>query len=115
MTDCIFCKIIKKEIAAEIILENEEFIVIKDIQPKTKGHSLVIPKQHYKTFLDIPEYLYKNLLETTRKTTEKLMKEEKAEGFNLIMNNFESAGQVVMHAHIHILPRKSGDNFKVNA
>lgn len=111
--DCIFCKIARGEIDSAKIWEDDSFFVIKDINPKTKGHSLVIPKKHYKTLLDMPDSLLGEFLEVAKKTAFKLMKEEKAEGFNLIMNNYESAGQIVHHAHLHILPRKRGDGFRV--
>jgi len=103
--DCIFCKIVRGEIESEKIAESENFFAIKDINPKTKGHSLVISKKHYKTFLDMPSSLFGEFLEETKKLALKLMDEEKAEGFNLVMNNYKVAGQLVPHAHIHILPR----------
>ncbi len=107
--DCVFCKIIKKEIPAEIVEESENFIVIKDIRKLVDGHSLVIPKKHYKTLLDMPSSLYSEFLDVVKDATFKLLKDTGAEGFNLVMNNFEAAGQVVRHAHLHILPRKKDD------
>ncbi len=111
MENCIFCKIVKGEIPAEKILETENFIAIRDVNPKTEGHSLIIPKEHYKNLLDIPAYLNKELLETAKNVSLKLMEETSSEGFNLMMNNNPVAGQVVMHAHLHVLPRKEGDGF----
>ena len=102
---CIFCKIAAGEIPAEKILDTENFFAIKDIHPKTKGHSLVIPKKHFKTLLDMPSGLFSEFLETAKELALKLMKQENATGFNLVMNNFESAGQIVPHVHLHILPR----------
>jgi histidine triad (HIT) family protein len=113
MEDCIFCKIIKGEIPSEKILETDNFFAIKDINPKTSGHSLVISKKHYQTLLDVPSSLFGEFLETAKKLALKLMKEEAAEGFNLIMNNYRIAGQLVPHIHIHVLPRKKEDNFKI--
>ena len=114
MEDCIFCKIVKGEIPAEKIFESNNFIVIKDANPKTEGHSLVIPKEHYKTFLDMPASLFGEFLETAKEAVFKLLQQENAEGFNLVMNNYEVAGQIIPHAHLHILPRKKGDGFKMN-
>jgi histidine triad (HIT) family protein len=111
MDDCIFCKIVNGEVPSEKILETENFIVIKDVNPKTEGHSLIIPKEHYKNLLDIPAYLNKEMLETAKNVSLKLMEETSSKGFNLMMNNNPVAGQVVMHAHLHILPRKEGDGF----
>jgi histidine triad (HIT) family protein len=115
MEECIFCKIAKGEIPIEKILETERFVVFKDSNPKVPGHSLVIPKEHYKTLLDIPDSLMGEFLETAKEAAFKLIKETGAEGFNLIMNNYEVAGQVVPHAHLHILPRKKNDGFVVRA
>jgi len=103
--DCIFCKMSKEEIKVKKILETDNFFAIKDINPKTKGHSLIISKKHYKTLLDMPASLLGEFLETAKTLALKLMNEEKAQGFNLVMNNYESAGQVISHAHLHILPR----------
>lgn len=112
--DCIFCKIARGEIPSEKILDDENFFAIKDIHPKTKGHSLVIPKKHYKTLLDMPSSLLGEFFETTKKLALELMDEEKAQGFNLIMNNYEVAGQLVPHVHLHIIPRKKGDGFRMS-
>ncbi len=103
--DCIFCKIARGEIKVEKILETENFFAIKDLHPKTRGHVLVIPKKHFLNLLDLPSSLYGEMLETAKEIALNLMKQENSEGFNLIMNNFEVAGQKVMHAHLHILPR----------
>ncbi|MBC8435226.1 HIT family protein [archaeon] len=113
MDDCIFCKIAKGEIPSEKVLENDNFIVIKDINPMTEGHSLVIPKKHYTTFLDVPPSLFGEYMETAKEAVFILLKETKAEGFNLLMSNFKVAQQEVPHVHLHIVPRKKGDgNFK---
>tara|TARA_Y100000310_G_scaffold338341_1_gene427705 strand:+ start:221 stop:577 length:357 start_codon:yes stop_codon:yes gene_type:complete len=111
--DCIFCKIIKGEIPSEKILDEDNFFAIKDINPKTEGHSLVISKKHYKTLLDLPNTLLGEFLETAKKLALKLMDEQKASGFNLVMNNYEIAGQIVPHVHMHILPRTKGDGFRM--
>ena len=113
MEECIFCKIVKGEIKSEKILETDNFFVIKDINAKTKGHSLVIPKKHYGTLLDVPASLLGEFLETAKKLALKLLDEEKADGFNLIMNNYKVAGQLVPHVHMHVLPRTKGDGFGV--
>ena len=114
MNECVFCKIVSGEINNEQIMESENFIVIKDISPKVKGHSLVISKNHYTTFLDMPSEIYEELLTTVKTAASKIIKEVDADGFNLIMNNGETAGQIVPHVHWHILPRKKGDGFKID-
>jgi len=114
MDDCIFCKIVNGEVPSEKVYEDENFLAIKDVNPKVEGHTLLIPKKHFKIMLDMPSSLGNEMLDTVKKVALKLMDEEKAEGFNLIMNNYEVAGQIVPHAHVHILPRKKDDGFKVN-
>ena len=110
MTDCIFCKIIGGEIPAEKIYENDNFVSFPDANQKTEGHSLVVPKKHYATTLDMPASLGQELLDCIKKTSLKLMENNKAEGFNIVNNNFRVAGQVVDHVHFHLLPRKKGDS-----
>lgn len=110
--DCIFCKIVKGEIPAKKVYEDDNFIGFLDINQATPGKTLLIPKKHYKTLLDIPNSLGNEMLEAIKKIALKLIEEGKAEGFNLMMNNFEVGGQIVPHAHVHVLPRKSGDGIK---
>ena len=110
---CIFCKIAKGEIPSEKLLETDNFFAIKDINPKTKGHSLVISKKHYPTLLDVPSSLLGEFLEAGKQLALKLLKEENAEGFNLVINSYKVAGQLVPHVHLHILPRKENDGFRM--
>lgn len=114
MKDCIFCKIANEEVPRELIYENDNFFSVPDASPRTKGHSLVISKKHFKTSLDLPSSLGSELLDCIKKTAIKLIKENKAEGFNIVNNNFEAAGQIVHHVHYHIFPRKKGDKLKVS-
>ncbi|MFA5060737.1 MAG: HIT family protein [Candidatus Pacearchaeota archaeon] len=112
--DCIFCKIVEGGIKSEKVFESENFIVIKDANPKVKGHSLVIPKEHIETFFELPESLYGELIRVAKKSAEILGNEGSSTGFNFIVNNGASAGQIIHHAHLHILPRKESDGFRVN-
>lgn len=98
--DCIFCKIIKKEVKAEIVLESNSFLAFKDANPRSEGHTLVVPKKHYVTLLDVPNNLGQEMLEFTKRVASFLMDEKYGDGFNLVMNNLQVAGQVVMHAHL---------------
>jgi histidine triad (HIT) family protein len=107
--DCIFCKIVSGEIPCEKVIENDDFIVIKDANQKVEGHSLVIPKKHYKVFLDMPKDLYCGLFDAAREAVGNLG----SDNFNLVINNGKIAGQLVPHVHLHILPRKKGDGFKL--
>lgn len=111
--ECIFCKIVKKEISSEIVGESNSFIAFRDTHPKADGHTLIVPKQHWVTLLDIPNKYGAVLLEFVKKIASELMDERYGDGFNVVMNNLECAGQVVKHAHIHIIPRKEGDGLRM--
>lgn len=111
--ECVFCKIVKGEISTKIIYENDNFFSMLDQNQKHKGHSLVIPKKHFETVLDLPNTLGSELVECIKKTALILMKDYDSTGFNVLSNNFESAEQYVKHVHFHIFPRKEGDNVKI--
>lgn len=113
---CVFCKIIRREIKTDkIIYENDNFLSIPDANPKVNGHSLVISKKHFETILDMPNSLGHELLDCIKKTAFKLMNENNLEGFNILNNNFEAAGQIVKHVHFHIISRKKSDGIKMIA
>ena len=110
MSDCIFCKIVEGKVKAEIVDSSNSFIAMRDIHPKAKGHTLIIPKKHYVTLLDLPDKLGTELLQFTKNVASSLLEEKYGDGFNVIMNNLSCAGQVVMHAHLHLIPRNEGDD-----
>ena len=110
--NCIFCKIAKGEIKSEIVKTGNSFIAIKDINPVAEGHVLVIPKRHYATLLDIPNNLAEELLKFMKEVASEVLEKKLGDGFNIIMNNLEPAGQLVMHAHIHVIPRKEKDGIR---
>ena len=109
MEDCVFCKIVKGELPSEKVLENHDFIVIKPLDPLVMGHSLVIPREHYKTFSDMPADLYDGLLKTAKEAIDKL----DTKNYNLVINSGKDSGQEIPHVHLHILPRKKNDDFKL--
>ena len=111
--NCIFCKIAQGKIKIEKISESNNFIAILDANPKTKGHTLIISKKHFVTLLDIPNNLGEELLTFTKQVVSEILDNKQGDGFNIIMNNLEPAGQVVKHIHIHILPRKEGDGLRM--
>jgi histidine triad (HIT) family protein len=110
--DCIFCKIAKGEISVEKVKESDNFFAIRDKYPHAEGHSLIIPKKHFVTILDIPNTLAPELLKMIKDVASDLMDKKLGDGFNVIQNNLEVAGQVIMHAHFHIIPRKEGDGLR---
>jgi len=109
MKECIFCKIAKGEIPSKRIYENDNFFSILDVNPRVNGHSLVISKKHFENILDMPSSLGPEFLDCIKHTAIKLIEENKFEGFNVLNNNFEVAGQIVKHFHFHIIPRKKND------
>lgn len=110
--NCVFCKIARGEIKSEKIMENDSFFAIRDIKPDAPGHSLVISKKHYVTLLDIPTKLGNEMIDLAKKVADDLIGKKLGDGFNLVMNNTAVAGQIVMHAHIHVIPRKEGDGLR---
>jgi len=110
--NCIFCKIVKGEISSEIIYEVNNFIAILDNNPKAIGHTLIIPKFHCKTILDIPITLGDELLETIKNVSLDIVTTTQAEGINIVINVGNASGQLVNHAHLHLIPRKLGDGLK---
>jgi len=113
MDECIFCKIVKGEIPSNKIYENNSFFAFLDIAPVNKGHTLVIPKKHYKNILDMPEKELKGYMETIQKVSRMVIKGINADGISINMSNEPAAGQVVMHTHVHIIPRLKDDGLKL--
>ena len=111
--DCIFCKIIKGEIPCSKVFEDEKFFAFLDIGPVNRGHTLVIPKKHYKNLLDMPEDELKGYIETIQKVSKAIIKAVNADGISINMSNEPAAGQVVMHAHFHLIPRFKNDGLKL--
>jgi histidine triad (HIT) family protein len=107
--DCIFCKIINKEIPAEIVYEDETVVAFLDIRPTTKGHTLVIPKTHHEDILNTPDDVLSDLARKIKALSGKLMSALNAAGFNVALNTKPAAGQIVFHTHFHIIPRYSKD------
>jgi len=106
--ECVFCKIVKGEIKADIVANEENFIVINDIHPVSEGHCLIIPKKHYENLLDMPNTLGTELFTIAKKHSLRLIKEGKADGIKLVNNNYSAAGQLVKHFHMHVIPYKAG-------
>jgi len=113
--ECVFCKIVKKKKKAEFKAETNNFIAVLDAHPKAEGHTLIIPKKHYVTLLDIPNILSQELIELIKDISSKILETKQGDGFNVIMNNLPPAGQAVMHAHIHLIPRKDSDGLHMIA
>ena len=111
--ECIFCKIARGQLKGDFIYQSDNFFAIRDKHPQAKGHTLVIPKKHYVTILDLSNKLGNELLEVIKRIAGNLLESKYGDGFNLLMNNLEAAGQEIGHAHVHIIPRKEGDGIKL--
>lgn len=106
--DCIFCKIANGEILATEICENEGFRVILDLGPASKGHALVLPKEHYRDITELPEKAAGEAFSLAGKVGKAMQLGLGAAGFNIVQNNGVVAGQTVFHFHIHVIPRYEG-------
>lgn len=110
MSDCIFCKLAGGEIPTATLFENDEFRVILDAGPATKGHCLVLPKAHYANLFEIPDDVLGRAHGVAKLMAQKLTEVTGCDGVNIVQNNGEAAGQTVFHFHIHVIPRwKDGD------
>ena len=106
--DCIFCKIVKKEIPAKIIFETEKSLAFMDAFPLTKGHSLVVTKTHYEKVQDISKEDNADLFETVRRTISKV--DKITDSTLLAIHNGKQSGQEIPHVHVHLIPRSSEDS-----
>lgn len=109
MSDCIFCKLANGDIPTATLYENEDFRVILDAGPATKGHCLILPKAHYADIYDIPDEVLEKAAVLARKMSVRLTKALACDGLNVIQNNKPAAGQTVFHFHIHLIPRYVDD------
>ncbi len=105
MENCIFCKIVKGEIKSEIVYQDDDCLAILDAHPNSKGHTLVISKAHHENFLETPDDLKEKLIRVVSKTSDILKTTYQPSGMNITTNIGQSAGQVIFHTHIHIIPR----------
>ena len=110
MENCIFCKIVQKDIPGKIIYEDDVCLAFLDLSQTTDGHTLVIPKKHYKNILEVNDETLTHLIVVTKKLANKIVKNLNANGVNIFTNANEIAGQTVMHFHIHIIPRYNQDD-----
>lgn len=107
--DCIFCKIANGEIPSKTLYEDERFRVILDLGPATKGHALILPKDHFSNLFELPDETAGEVMKLARRMAVQMKEKLHADGFNLVQNNGECAGQTVMHFHLHLIPRYEGD------
>ena len=111
--DCIFCKIAAGQIPSKTIYEDDDYRVILDLGPAAKGHALIIPKEHYSNIYELPEDKAGEVFKLARKMAVQMKETLKCDGFNVVQNNGEIAGQTVFHFHMHLIPRYIGDGQRI--
>ncbi len=112
MTDCLFCKIVSGEIPCHKIYEDKNCLAFLDINPVNLGHTLIVPKQHSKNILDINDKILREVIIVVKQLSNKIKKNLQCDGINIMINNESDAGQIILHTHIHIIPRFKKDGFK---
>lgn len=111
--NCIFCKIANGEIPSRTIYEDEQFRVFLDLRPAAKGHALIVPKEHYANLYELPEDLAADAMRLAKKEMALMTQKLSCDGFQLVQNNGETAGQTVFHFHLHLIPRYRTDGQKI--
>lgn len=107
--NCIFCKLANGEIPTSTLYEDEDFRVILDASPAAKGHALILPKEHYANLYELDDELAGKALVLAKKMITKLTGILGCDGYNIVQNNGEAAGQTIFHFHIHLIPRQKDD------
>ncbi len=114
MDSCIFCKIIRGEIPSYKVYEDELVIAILDVNPSSNGHTLVMPKEHFSDVTTTPKNILDHCFEVSQVIAQAQIKQLHATGVNIITNAGKSAGQSVMHFHIHVIPRYENDGLDIS-
>ena len=111
--DCIFCKIASGEIPSATLYEDDDFRVILDIEPASKGHALILAKEYYANLYELDDELAAKALVLAKKMITKLTAILGCDGYNVLQNNGPAAGQTVFHFHMHLVPRYKDDDVKI--
>ena len=107
--DCIFCKLANGVFQTNSIYEDDKFNVILDLGPATKGHALILPKEHADNLYELPDETAAAAMILAKKLAKKMVDKLGADGLNVVQNNGEAAGQTVIHYHLHLIPRYKND------
>ena len=113
MSECIFCRIANGEIPSATLYEDDDFRVILDLGPASKGHALILPKSHVANIYELPDELAGKAMVLAKKMAGRMTEALECDGFNIVQNNGEVAGQTVFHFHMHLIPRYEGDQVNV--
>ena len=111
--NCIFCKIANGEIPSATLYEDDDFRVILDLGPASKGHALILPKEHAPNLFELPDEIGSKVIPVAKKIGSKLFSGLGCDGFNVVQNNGAAAGQTVFHFHVHLIPRYKNDTIDV--
>ena len=111
--DCIFCKLANGVIPTNSIYEDEDFKVILDMGPATKGHALILPKEHADNLYELPDETAAKIMPLAKKLALSMKEKLNTDGLNIVQNNGEVAGQTVMHYHLHLIPRYQNDGQRI--
>lgn len=111
--DCIFCRIVRKENPAHLVHEDDQTMAFLDINPVTQGHTLVIPKRHYRDLLEIPQGELGAVMATAHRVAGAISESLDVQGINLLQSNGAPAGQVIFHFHLHVIPRYENDGLRL--
>ena len=106
--DCIFCKLANGEIPANVIYQDDDFTVFLDADPATRGHALIVPKEHYANLYELDDDIVAKVMPLAKKLATHMTGVLGCDGFNVVQNNNEVAGQTVFHFHVHLIPRYEG-------
>ena len=112
-TNCIFCKIANGEIPSKTLYEDDSFRVILDISPASKGHAIILPKNHAANLYELPEEDASKIMLVAKKVATALKDVLHCDGMNILQNNGEAAGQTVFHLHVHLIPRYENDTVNI--
>ncbi len=114
MDNCLFCKIAKGEIDSAKIWESDKVFAFLDVNPLTRGHCLIIPKNHFENIFDMDENVLKEIIFAAKNISNKIKNGLGADGVNLVNSSGKTAEQSVFHFHLHIVPRYENDGLKMN-
>ncbi len=114
MESCIFCKIARGEISSYKVYEDELTLAFLDVNPASRGHTLIVPKEHFKDVTTCPKDILSHVFKVAQLVAQAQITQLGATGVNIITNAGASAGQSVMHFHVHVIPRYDNDGLKLH-
>lgn len=112
MSDCLFCRIITGEVPSQKVYEDEDVFAFLDIQPVNVGHTLIVPKAHYENCGETPDDAMAAVIAVAKRVGAAALRVTGAQGYNVGINCGAVAGQVIMHTHVHVMPRFEGDGLR---